>query len=182
MNPEQPTVNDQGLPRLATVKNTAKAFCNAGETENAIRANVFKAEDRINSRGEKIPGNGLAASGAIIRRGGKILIDLDRYGAWLAGRAGPSRMNAAKPTYPPADTRLRQFLDAMLDGRMHEHPHYIQAVGHFNLAAMADDLRDFGWQVRMVELHAPTVEAPQRMVALYYIGQHNLDAAMGDSA
>ncbi len=75
-----------GLPRLATVENTARTFAAAGQSPAAIRANIFKSQDRLNSRGEKIPGNGLAASGAIIRRGRKVLIDLDRYGAWLAGR------------------------------------------------------------------------------------------------
>lgn len=73
---------------LATVKNTAKAFANAGETEASIRANIFKAQDRYNSRGDLIKGNGLAATGAIIRRGRKILIDLERYGQWLAGQSG----------------------------------------------------------------------------------------------
>ena len=73
------------LPRLATVENAAKAFAPAGQTPAAIRANIFKSQDRLNSRGEKIVGNGLAASGAIIRRGRKVLIDLDRYGAWLGG-------------------------------------------------------------------------------------------------
>jgi hypothetical protein len=77
----------QGFPRLATVDKTAEVFADAGETPAAIRANIFKASDRLNSRGEKINGNGLAAYGAIIRRGRKVLIDLDRYGAWLAGRA-----------------------------------------------------------------------------------------------
>jgi hypothetical protein len=48
---------------------------------------VFKAEDRLNSRGEKIKGNGLAQYGAIVRRGRKVLIDVHRYGAWLAGRS-----------------------------------------------------------------------------------------------
>ncbi len=76
----------QALPRLATVCKAAEVFANAGETKAAIRANIFKASDRFNSRGEKIPGNGLAAAGAIVRRGRKVLIDLDRYGAWLAGR------------------------------------------------------------------------------------------------
>ena len=85
MNVEQGTNAPQGLPNLATVENAAKAFEAAGLTPSAIRAHLFKAEDRLNSRGEKIPGNGLAATGAIIRRGRKILIDLDRYGAWLAG-------------------------------------------------------------------------------------------------
>jgi hypothetical protein len=73
------------LPKLATVENAAKAFPSAGLTPAAIRSQIFKADDRLNSRGEKIAGNGLAAYGAIIRRGRKVLIDLDRYGAWLAG-------------------------------------------------------------------------------------------------
>lgn len=76
-----------GLPRLYTVKNTAAIFAETtGKTESAIWADIFKAEDRANSRGEKICGNGLAATGAIIRRGRKVLIDIDRYAAWLAGR------------------------------------------------------------------------------------------------
>jgi len=75
------------LPRLATVPNAAKVFESAGLTPSAIRSHIFKAQDRFNSRGEKIPGNGLAASGALIRKGRKILLDLDRYGAWLAGGA-----------------------------------------------------------------------------------------------
>src|SRR5437870_506392 len=89
MTIERFTAAQQGLPRLATVANAAIVFDEAGETQASIRANIFKAEDRINSRGEKIPGNGLAASGAIIRRGRKVLLDLDRYGAWLAGRVEP---------------------------------------------------------------------------------------------
>lgn len=76
----------QPLPRLATVENTAKVFSSAGLTPSAIRAHIFKADDRYNSRGEKIPGNGLAASGAIIRVGRKILIDLNKYGAWLTAQ------------------------------------------------------------------------------------------------
>lgn len=84
MNTEQIT---QGIPRLATVENTAKAYAAAGQTPAAIRANIFKSSDRKNSRGELIRGNGLAATGAIIRRGRKVLIDLDKYGAWLSGGA-----------------------------------------------------------------------------------------------
>lgn len=84
MNPEHATT--AGIPRLATIERTAEIFADAGDTPAAIRARIFKAEDRLNSRGEKIPGNGLASTGAIIRLGRKVLIDIDRYGAWLAGR------------------------------------------------------------------------------------------------
>ncbi len=73
-------------PWLATVDITATVYSDAGKTPSAIRADVFKAEDRLNSRGERIPGNGLAAYGAVIRRGRKVLIDVRAYGNWLAGR------------------------------------------------------------------------------------------------
>ncbi len=73
-------------PWLVTVPVLSTIFGDAGETEPAIRAKIFKAEDRLNSRGERIAGNGLAAHGAIVRRGRKVLIDVHRYGNWLAGR------------------------------------------------------------------------------------------------
>ena len=71
---------------LATVPVVASVFADAGKTSGAIRMDIFKADDRVNSRGEKIEGNGLAAHGAIVRRGRKVLIDVHRYGNWLAGR------------------------------------------------------------------------------------------------
>ena len=83
-------MDSKATPNLATVENAAKHFANAGQTPGAIRCNVFKADSRLNSRGEIIQGNGLAAHGAIIRRGRRVLIDLDRYGAWLAGQAPTS--------------------------------------------------------------------------------------------
>jgi len=73
------------IRKLATVANAARIFESTGATTASIRAHIFKAEDRFNSRGERIPGNGLAATGAIIRQGRKILIDVERYGTWLAG-------------------------------------------------------------------------------------------------
>ena len=82
----------KSIPNLATVENAAKHFANAGQTAGAIRCNVFKADSRLNSRGETIQGNGLAAHGAVIRRGRRVLIDLDRYGAWLAGQAPESKV------------------------------------------------------------------------------------------
>ena len=74
-------------PWLATVDIAATVFADAGKTPSAIRADIFKADDRLNSRGERIAGNGLAAHRAIIRRGRKVLLDVHRYGNWLAGRS-----------------------------------------------------------------------------------------------
>ena len=79
------SVKVQAIPNLATIENLARLFANANATPASIRQQIFKAADRINSRGERIPGNGLAETGAIIRHGRKILIDVDKYGRWLAG-------------------------------------------------------------------------------------------------
>jgi len=75
------------IPKLMTVPNTARLFESAGITEPGLRNQIFKSADRFNSRGERIPGNGLAEAGAIIRHGRKILIDVQKYGQWLAGGA-----------------------------------------------------------------------------------------------
>jgi len=83
MTPEQ---LNSGLSELsdlpATVKNTAKIF-KESKTESALRNDIHKSEDRFNSRGEKIAGNGLAKFNAIVRCGRKVLIIPKRYGAWL---------------------------------------------------------------------------------------------------
>jgi len=73
------------LPKLATVKTLPSCFPLLGLTAAAIHGHIFKARDRFDSKGRRIPGNGLASTGAIIRRGRKVLIDVDRYGAWLSG-------------------------------------------------------------------------------------------------
>jgi len=75
-----------GTPWVVTVEVLARIYADAGKTPSAIRADIFKSADRINSRGERIVGNGLAAHGAVIRRGRKVLLDVHRYGDWLAGR------------------------------------------------------------------------------------------------
>jgi len=72
------------LPRLSTVKNLPSQFPLASLTPAAIQGHIFKAKDRFDSRGRRIPGNGLAATGAIIRRGRKVLVDVDKYAAWLS--------------------------------------------------------------------------------------------------
>jgi len=76
------------LPRLYTVEEIASAFPHARLTPAAVRALVFRADDRTNSRGELLPGNGLGRAGAIVRIGRKVLIDLDRFAAFLESHRG----------------------------------------------------------------------------------------------
>lgn len=75
--------------RLVTVKELAVLPGYSVFSESAIRHQVFAAEPRIASNGDVMPGNGLAECGAILRVNRKVLIDLDRYDAWLdAHRVG----------------------------------------------------------------------------------------------
>jgi hypothetical protein len=50
-------------------------------TQAALRALILNAEDRRNSRGERITGNGL--SSAIVRVGRKVLIDEQAFFVWI---------------------------------------------------------------------------------------------------
>ncbi len=84
-NEIQQSVAAYNLPILSTVKNLPEFFPALELTQAAIQGQIFKAQDRFDSKGRRIPGNGLAETGAIIRRGRKVLIDVEKYGRWLAG-------------------------------------------------------------------------------------------------
>jgi hypothetical protein len=51
-------------------------------TPAALRNLIFKAEVRHSSKGE-IPGNGLLECGAVVRKGGKVMICRNRFLAWV---------------------------------------------------------------------------------------------------
>lgn len=76
------------LPILSTVNNLPAFFPMANLTPAKIRAQIFKSENRFDSQGRLISGNGLAESGAIIRRKGvrSVLIDVTHYADWLSGK------------------------------------------------------------------------------------------------
>ena len=71
--------------RLATIPNMARMPAYRGAfSVSSLRHLVFQAKSRVNSRGDPLPGNGLEESGTIIRLGRKVLIDLDRFDAWMS--------------------------------------------------------------------------------------------------
>lgn len=53
-------------------------------TQSALRNLILSSADRRNSRGECIPGNGLAEGGAIVRVGRRVLIDEQAFFKWIA--------------------------------------------------------------------------------------------------
>lgn len=73
-----------GRRRLATIGQMAN-LPEYGHvfTVSSLRHLLFQAQTRNGSRGQTVPGNGLAEAGAIIRLGRRVLIDLDAFDAWL---------------------------------------------------------------------------------------------------
>lgn len=70
--------------QLVTVKQAASLPQYSGAfTEQALRHLIFNAEDKVSSRGEVLAGNRLNEFGAIIRIGRRVLLDLDRFDAWI---------------------------------------------------------------------------------------------------
>lgn len=60
-------------------------------TQAALRNLILNSADRINSRGERIAGNGLAQDGAVIRLRRRVLIDEQKFFAWIAAQQKHSR-------------------------------------------------------------------------------------------
>ena len=69
------------IPNMARMPGYREAF-----TGSSLRHQIFHAKSRTNSKGQTIRGNGLEEAGAIIRIGRKVIIDLDRYDAWLVSK------------------------------------------------------------------------------------------------
>ena len=75
------TAQESAPRKLSTVKGFSSRnpeVC----SESALRNHIFKANEREGANGT-IPGNGLIEAGAIIRVGRKVLIDDERFFAWI---------------------------------------------------------------------------------------------------
>lgn len=80
-----PTGQPSRVKRLATINQAAKQY---PFTPAALRDLKFRAFDRTNSRGETIKGNGTGAAGVWLQVGRKVLLDCDRFDAWLDSHRG----------------------------------------------------------------------------------------------
>ena len=63
---------------------------NPAFTQAALRNLIFKADQRLSSKGV-IPGNGLIEAGAVIRVGRKVLLNEERFLAWVEAQSGGSK-------------------------------------------------------------------------------------------
>jgi hypothetical protein len=73
---------ENASPVLRTVAQFAERH--PAWTQPGLRNLIFAAEDRVGSRGTRVPGNGLGAAGAIVRVGRRVLIDEQKFFAWIA--------------------------------------------------------------------------------------------------
>ena len=67
--------------RLMTVRQILDSEGYEWVTNSYLRSLIYNAEDRFGSGGTRIPGNGFAP--AVIRIGGKILIDMNEFDAFI---------------------------------------------------------------------------------------------------
>jgi hypothetical protein len=87
------TVDCNTAPRhLSTVEQFSKIY--PAWSQPSLRNLILNSSDRLNSRGERIPGNGLAESVAIIRVGRRVLIDEQAFFKWIAAQQKHNRSAA----------------------------------------------------------------------------------------
>ncbi len=80
---ETAVVDSAVIPALYTVATFAERH-RTWATQAVLRNHILHAADRLNSRGERIAGNKLLESGAIVRLGRRVYIDEARFFDWLA--------------------------------------------------------------------------------------------------
>ena len=76
------------------------------------------------------------------------------------------------PTYPKPSTLAGEALSLLLSGRTITHPQFEGITKSWRLSEPIRALRhDYGWPVVTIELPAPTVDRPDRVIAKYVMPQ-----------
>ena len=88
----QPQSEQRAPDDLLTVQQFSEKF--PAWSPSAVRALIYASEDRVNSRNERIPGNGLAAAGAIWRLGSRVLLSPSKFLFWVAQQQKQQRKAA----------------------------------------------------------------------------------------
>ena len=71
------------------------------------------------------------------------------------------------PTWPTRNTLADRALKLFLDGRVFDHPDFLEGAGSWRLAAVVFQLRTLGWPIDTIEVPSPSEEHPGRTIALY---------------
>lgn len=75
------------------------------------------------------------------------------------------------PAWPKRNTLADRALKLFLDGRVFDHPDFIEGCGSWRLAAVVFQLRALGWPIDTIEISAPSAEHPGRTIAMYKLQQ-----------
>lgn len=71
------------------------------------------------------------------------------------------------PAWPKRNSLADRALKMFLDGRVFDHPDFLEGCGSWRLAAVVFQLRALGWPIDTLEIPAPSEEHPGRTIALY---------------
>ena len=71
------------------------------------------------------------------------------------------------PAWPKRNTLADRALKLFLDGRVFDHPDFLEGAGSWRLAAVIFQLRSLGWPIATIALPSPSEEFPGRTIALY---------------
>lgn len=71
------------------------------------------------------------------------------------------------PAWPKRNSLADRALKMFLDGRVFDHPDFLEGCGSWRLAAVVFQLRALGWPIDTIEIPAPSEEHPGRTIALY---------------
>ena len=71
------------------------------------------------------------------------------------------------PAWPKRNSLADRALKMFLDGRVFDHPDFLEGCGSWRLAAVVFQLRALGWPIDTLEIPAPSEEHAGRTIALY---------------
>ena len=71
------------------------------------------------------------------------------------------------PAWPKRNSLADRALKLFLDGKVFDHPDFLEGCGSWRLAAVVFQLRTLGWPVETVDIPSPSEEHPGRKIALY---------------
>ena len=71
------------------------------------------------------------------------------------------------PAWPKRNSLADRALKMFLDGKVFDHPDFLDGSGSWRLAAVVFQLRTLGWPIDTLDIPAPSIEHPGRTIALY---------------
>lgn len=71
------------------------------------------------------------------------------------------------PSWPKRNSLADRALKLFLDGKVFDHPDFIEGFGSWRLSSVVHRLRENGWPIDTISVPAPNEESPGRTIALY---------------